>query len=159
MIKSYITENRDIVLELNSKSTIFSKDRIICNIVFKNNIGTILADIKFPDYELINLIDNIYAFLDISDNIMYTLKSYNDIDCKIYSIGLSTEYNNPMEYYSPYDLNIKRYLSLYSFYEDTMIKILSFEVTHTLDELTDLLYEFFIDSCLPEDTKKNILNL
>jgi len=152
---TYTTENKDIVLELTSKTTIFSKDRIICNIVFKNNIGTVLADIKFPDYELINLIDNIYAFLYISDNIMYTLKSYNDINGRIYSIGLSSEYT--MRYNG--DTYTRRYLSLYSYQDDMMIKILSFEVTNTLDELTDLLYEFFIENNLSDEIKKEVLNL
>ena len=155
---TYTTENKDIVLELTSKSTIFSKDRIFCNIVFKNNIGTVLADIKFPDYELINLIDNIYAFLYISNNIMYTLKSYNDINGRIYSIGLSTEYLVDGIYNIPTN-NFKRFLSLYSYQDDMMVKILSFEVTYTLDELTDLLYEVFIENNLSDEIKKEVLNL
>jgi hypothetical protein len=153
---TYTSENKDIILELNSKYTIFSKDRIICNIVFKNNIGTILANVKLPDYELINLIDNIYAFLYIQDNIMYTIRSYTDIDCKSYTVGLSTEYDLQ---YGFLNNTPKRYISLYTYQDELMIKILSFEVTHTLDELTDLLYEYFIENNLSDDTKKEVLNL
>lgn len=149
---TYMTENKDYLLELEYKATFFSSDRIICFITFKNNLGITIASIKFPDYELVNLIDNIYAYLSISDNIMYTLKSYNDINGIIYSIGLSTEYSFN---------SFKRYFTLYSYQDDTMIKILSFEITNTLDEFTDLLYEFFIESSdiLNEDTKKELMNL
>lgn len=154
----FITQDNDYIIELSKKISIFSSNRIICNITFKSILGNTILSLDIPDIEIVNIIDNIYASFEFEGNIIYTLNSYNQ-DLISYSFGLSIiEQPNSFETLIEENLYIKYIFSVYCYNNGEMKRILSFNISNSLSTFADLLYNTFIND-IDEDTKKNILGL
>ena len=151
-----VTEDNNYIIELERKISIFQKDRALCNITFKNIYEKIIASINISDIEIVNFIDNFYAFYDIGSDIIYSFNpdSINNI---IYSIGFNVLQNNDQ---FSFDNCTKDICTLYSYNSqlETNTKILSFEITNSAEMIINLLYETFIE---PNDyqMQKYLLNL
>ena len=153
----FITQDNDYIIELSKKISIFSSNRIICNITFKSILGNTILSLDIPDIEIVNIINNIYASFEFEGNIIYTLNSYNQ-DLISYSFGLSIEQPNSFETLIEENLYIKYIFSIYCYNNGEMKRILSFNISNSLSTFADLLYDTFIND-IDEDTKKNILGL
>ena len=153
----FITQDNDYIIELSKKISIFSSNRIICNITFKSILGNTILSLDIPDIEIVNIINNIYASFEFEGNIIYTLNSYNQ-DLISYSFGLSIEQPNSFETLIEENLYIKYIFSIYCYNNGEMKRILSFNISNYLSTFADLLYDTFIND-IDEDTKKNILGL
>ena len=156
-MEKFITQDNDYIIELSKKYSIFIPDRVICNITFKSILGNIILSLDIPDIEIVNIIDNIYAFYEFGGNIIYSLNSYNQ-DLISYSFGLSIEQPNSIETLIGENLYTKDIFSVYYYNNGEMKRILSFNVSDSLSTFVELLYNVFIDD-IDEDIKKNILGL
>ena len=58
---TFITQDNDYIIELSKRRSIFSPNRVICNITFKNILGITILSLNISDIEIVNIIDNIYA--------------------------------------------------------------------------------------------------
>lgn len=149
---TYKSDNNEYTVELSKIDSIFS-DRVLCNLKFKDSIDNIVLDLTISEIDLLNMIDNIYEGLYLYD-ILYTFQTPNK-DNITYSIGL-TSYPNENNVNTVIDyLNVRRYITIY---KNDLYKVLTFEITNSLDQFCELLYDEYIDS-LPDDKKKEILNL
>ena len=90
---TFITQDNDYIIELSKRRSIFSPNRIICNITFKNILGIIILSLNISDIEIVNIIDNIYAYNEFRGNIIYSINTESS-DMTYYSIGFSSEQSN-----------------------------------------------------------------
>ena len=90
---TFITQDNDYIIELSKRRSIFSPNRIICNITFKNILGITVLSLNISDIEIVNIIDNIYAYNEFGGNIIYSINTESS-DMTYYSIGFSSEQSN-----------------------------------------------------------------
>ncbi len=153
-----ITEDNNYIIELERKTSIFQQGRALCNITFKNIYEKVIASINISDIEIVNFIDNFYAFYEVGSDIIYSFNpdSINNI---VYSIGFNVLQNDRFNRMMNEDYT-KDFLTLYSYNSELEMntKVLSFEITNSGEAIINLLYETFIE---PNDTqmKKYLLNL
>lgn len=154
-----ISQDNNYIIELNRKVSYLDNNRIICNIVFKTILEKEIASLNISDIEIINLIDNIYSFYELGQDIMYSF-NINYSNCITYIIGLSIKNKEGYIIEGFNDSYTKDYLTLYSLNinNENLVKILSFEITDSIEILCNTLYDIFIED-IDEDRKKNILQL
>ena len=154
-----ISQDNNYIIELNRKVSYLDNNRIICNIVFKTILEKEIASLNISDIEIINLIDNIYSFYELGQDIMYSF-NINNSNCITYIIGLSIKNKEGYIIEGFNDSYTKDYLTLYSLNinNENLVKILSFEITDSIEILCNTLYDIFIED-IDEDRKKNILQL
>ena len=140
---TFITQDNAYIIDLSKRRSIFSPNRVICNITFKNILGITILSLNISDIEIVNIIDNIYAYNEFGGNIIYSINTESS-DMTYYSIGFSTEQSNN--------------LTIYAYRNETMMKILSFDITNSLESFCNTLYDVFIEDIDPT-TKKELLGL
>lgn len=157
-MKTFITQDNDYIIELSKRKSIFSSNRTICNITFKNNLGNIILSLNLSDIELVNIIDNIYAYAEFGGNIIYSIRNNNENNI-CYSIGISSEYFDDYSELGTICTKSNRDIfTVYSYRDDSMIKLLQFNISDSLQYFCDLLYETFIED-IDDITRKEILGL
>ena len=123
----------------------FSK--YFCTIVIKNKIGVNIAAIKTSDVEIVNLLDNIYFYMETKSDTMYSFAMDNE--SVYYTISLNT--------YVPYidgimkDIpNVKHYMVVYTtrFTQvDSSMKIICrMDITDKIEEICNRLYDAYVAS-------------
>lgn len=139
---TFNTENQDYKIILSCKRSLFlSKDRFYVNITFMNNIDNIITSFNISDIELYNIIDNIETYINYEESIMYTI-SIEDYSFKSYTIELSTQYNDDLNNITNINnLEYKTIFNLYSYQYDSITKILSFDITNSLQYFLNTLYK------------------
>ena len=154
----FITQDNDYILELSKHKSIFSPDRSICNITFKNIIGTKILSLNIPDITITNIIDNIFAYNEFGGNIICYMNATNADNSTLnsYYIGFSTEYDyDNLGIKIP---NTKDIVTIYSYKDEIMIKIISFNVSDSLETLCNLLFDTFI-SDMDSDIKRYLFGI
>ena len=152
---TFITQDNDYIIELSKRRSIFSPNRVICNITFKNILGITILSLNISDIEIVNIIDNIYAYNEFGGNIIYSINAESS-DMTYYSIGFSTEQSN--NFLNELSFETKDILTIYAYRNETMMKILSFDITNSLESFCNTLYDVFIGDLDPT-TKKELLGL
>ena len=152
---TYTSDNREYTIDITSTPSLFQQDRVLCKLTFKDSINSPVLELTVSEMDILNLIDNIYAFLYTTTDILYTFQTPNK-DNITYVIQLVSYQNTDIN--TIWNTNIRRFLSVLSYKDDIMNKILTFEVTNSLDTLCDILYEETIEP-IPDPLKKELLNL
>ena len=152
---TFITQDNDYIIELSKRRSIFSPNRIICNITFKNILGITILSLNISDIEIVNIIDNIYAYNEFGGNIIYSI-NVESSDMTHYFIGFSTEQSN--NFLNGLSFETKDILTIYAYRNETMMKILSFNVSNSLESFCNTLYDVFIED-IDSTTKKELLGL
>ena len=138
MIKTYITENKDYKLEFKKDISLISNN-CIYTISIYNNINSKLLSFNFTYIDLYNIIDIINEFLSNDIDIYYSINCNNNVYIiGLYQLDIDNRYIvNDNDYYN------KDIFCISSINNDNNIitKILSFEVTSTLEDILDILYE------------------
>ena len=106
-----------------------------CEIV--NSIGSKLLEFNFSYIDLLNIIDNIEEFLSNDTDIYYSINCNE----KVYILGLFPQDIDTSLVKKPEDFYIKDVMSVSTYRNDLIVKILSFEVTATLTDLLQIFYE------------------
>jgi hypothetical protein len=86
---------------------------------------------------LLNIIDNIEEFLSNDTDIYYSINCNE----KVYILGLFPQDTDTSLVRKAEDFYIKDVMSVSTYRNDLIVKILSFEVTSTLTELLQIFYE------------------
>lgn len=144
------SQNNDIIIEFTkekvNRSFSFannnSEDRYLYHMIFKNNLNTIIKDIKVSDCEMYTLMDNIYNF------IWYHLDSVSiGLSCKdsigemfIFMIDSQTNItdNNSS--------NIKNTFKVMQYIDESLITLISFEISNSIIDLLNCIYNICINS-------------
>ena len=89
-IETFITQNKDYKIEFIKKENYlsFSSSQFIYTINFINMYGTIVKSITLNDIEILILLDNFYAFIDMNRDLYMYIES-KDSSCSCYVIRLS----------------------------------------------------------------------
>ena len=136
MTREFITENKDYKLIFNKRISKFTNANIFsCEIV--NSIDSKLLEFNFSYIDLLNIIDNIEEFLSNDTDIYYS-RNCNE---KVYILGLFPQDTDTSLVKKPEDFYIKDVMSVSTYRNDLIVKILSFEVTATLTNLLQIVYE------------------
>jgi hypothetical protein len=142
-----ITEDKDYIIEISKKSSIFNPERFMCNFTFKTPLNNIIVSINISDMDLLSFMDNYYFYYESGENIIYSFPLENT-NMIIYSFGLSNESHQlPNMNYCSEDI-----FSVYSYSNGNMNKIISFKVTYSSEEILNTLYEEFLED-LPKENR------
>ena len=152
---TYTSDNKEYTIDITSTPSLFQQDRVLCTMNFKDSINNSVLNLTVSETDILNLIDNIYEFLYVSSDIAYTFQTPNR-DNITYVIQLVSYQNTDIN--TIWNTNVRRYLSILSYRDEIMSKLISFEVTYSLDTLCDLLYEECIEP-IPDPLKKELLHL
>lgn len=141
---SFKSEDNNYILKFNKSSSKLFSDRNINTInIHTFPIDSKVLSLRLSDNDIYKLIDNIEYYITEYNDVILTL-SNGDTDCKKYMIGIrSTDY---FSIESPDIFPYNHYMTIYSYSNEMMIKILSFRITtNGLLSLLDKLYFFYND--------------
>lgn len=143
---SFKSEDNNYILKFNkSTSKLFSNRNINTIDIHTFPIDSKVLSLRLSDSDISKLIDNIEYYITEYNDIIVTLSNGNT-DCKTYMIGIRGS-----DYFSM-DKSIginpfNHYITLYSYTNEIMTKILSFRITtNGLVDLLDKLYYSFIEN-------------
>lgn len=141
-LNKFITQDNDYIIEFYLINNFFYSDRKIFNLVFKNILGNTLASINISDMNFFILLDTIYEFNENNE--------FNSDVISLVSIEKDYTYFIGFDTLIIYDKNnipsSKDIFTLYSYCDDIMIKVLSFDITDTLNYFLDLLVNIYYDN-------------
>lgn len=141
-LNKFITQDNDYIIEFYLINNFFYSDRKIFNLVFKNILGNTLASINISDMNFFILFDTIYEFNENNE--------FNSDVISLVSIEKDYTYFIGFDTLITYDKNnipsSKDIFTLYSYCDDIMIKVLSFDITDTLNYFLDLLVNIYYDN-------------
>lgn len=141
-LNKFITQDNDYIIEFYLINNFFYSDRKIFNLVFKNILGNTLASINISDMNFFILLDTIYEFNENNE--------FNSDVISLVSIEKDYTYFIGFDTLITYDKNnipsSKDIFTLYSYCDDNMIKVLSFDITDTLNYFLDLLVNIYYDN-------------
>lgn len=149
------SQNNDIIIEFIkekvNRSFSFAKnnseDRYLYHMVFMNNLGTIIKDIKISDCEMYILMDNIYNFIwygldstsvslsckdSIGETFIYTIETENIIS--------NTNFNN-----------VKNIFKVMQYIDEVLIPIISFEISNSIVDLLNCIYDICIEGAIDKE--------
>lgn len=135
IVYTFKTIDNNYIIEFIKKEKSFfnTSYEFTCIINFKNIYGTLLKSISLNNIELSKLLDNLQMYLMLDQSIYFHIYSPDGFGNDHYIIGLSTEYNDKILFW-------KNIFTLYGYYNESIIKILSFDISGNLDELIDNIY-------------------
>lgn len=146
------SQNNDIIIEFIkekvNRSFSFAKnnseDRYLYHMIFMNNLGTIIKDIKISDCEMYILMDNIYNF------IWYGLDSTSiSLSCKD-SIGemfiYTIETENTIS--DNNSTNVKNIFKVMQYIDEILIPIISFEISNSIVDFLNCIYNICIEDTI-----------
>lgn len=133
----YTTENKDYKLIINRTLSKFTNNYIYTFKIY-NIINTKLLEFNFSYIDLLNIIDIIEEFLSNDIDIYYSINCNNNI----YIIGLYQLDTDVLLIHKLEDFYNKDIFSISTYNNDIIVKILSFEVTTTLKDILEILYQF-----------------
>ena len=144
MTTKFITENKEYIVEFSKKPTLFDAGyNNIITINFNNSIGLNIKSIKLTDIDIYKLIDTIeFAIAMNLDNSTFI----NGIDNISYIIQIYQEENANFNIFEYNGTNSKIYFQILEMKDvEHVIPILKFEITNTINEFLDILYELYKD--------------
>ena len=142
-----ITQDNNYIIELYKHLSIFNHITL-CTISFKSILNNPIISISIPNYEILNLADNLYAFYELGDSIDYI---FNSLDNNLISYGFNLHVEKPTKengYLTTRDI-----FTLYSICNNTKTIILNFEITNMIEEFCDKLYSIFIEDNIIDEIK------
>ena len=132
----------EFIIELYKKPLrLFSGEfsKYFCSLIVKNKIGVTVATINTSEVEIANLLDNIYFYIECSQDTMYSF-AIDGTNNKFYTVGINK--------YLPYmDITPEDYIDIYSSIANSdvlMNKVARINVTNKLEELVTKLYNVYI---------------
>ena len=143
-------ELEEFTMELYRRDlSLFSGEfsKYFCTIIIKNKIGVVIASIKTSDVEIVNLLDNIYFYLETKNDTMYSFAM--DDQSVYYTVSLNT--------YIPYidgimdsTLNVKHYMTFFAtrftLVDSNMKTLCRLDVTNKIEEICNKLYNAYVAS-------------
>lgn len=140
-IRTFITQNKDYKIEFIKKENYlsFSSSKFIYVINFMNIYNTLIKSIILSDIEILILLDNLYAFIDMGKDLYMYLES-KEYFCSFYVIklGISEEIYDNIKY-------CKDIFILYNYYNKTFIPILQFEISDNIVEFMQIVYDMYFE--------------
>lgn len=154
------SQNKDIRIEFTkekvNRTFSFAKsdqeDRYIYTLVFKDILGTIIKVINLSDCEMYILLDNIYNFLYNKSETMTVSLSCKDATGQFLIFTIDTIIEDP-ELFAEYDKHQfsfmtstirKNIFKIYQHFNDTLVSILSFEISNSIPDLANSIYQICI---------------
>lgn len=141
-IETFITQNKDYKIEFIKKENYlsFSSSQFIYTINFINMYGTIVKSITLNDIEILILLDNFYAFIDMNrDLYMYIESKDSSCSCYVIRLSISEEISdNNIKY-------CKDTFILYNYHNEIFIPILQFEITDNIVEFMQKIYDIYYE--------------
>lgn len=147
---SFITQDNDYIIELNRRKSIFKPNYFICNITIKNIFGNIIISLDLSDLDIVNIMDNIYAFFEFGGSVMYSASAYNQ-NMNQYTFEFSVEQSSLLSLFDGTKSPTRDIFTIYSYNNGIMTKVISINMADSLDYFVNLLYDTFF-----EDTDPNI---
>lgn len=147
----FISTDKDYIIELERKNLnlfSFGSDdnslKYLCIMRFKNNLGVVIKEITISDLTASIFIDNIYNFLEFGSMDCYFHFNASNSTLEEYAVKI---------YLEPFDIKIdgqyrsysyKQIFQLFSYYDERLIPIVSFDISDNLVELIDKIYDTFL---------------
>lgn len=166
----FISQDKDIIIIFQKEKVnrIFSfaktdeEDRYLYTMIFKNMMGTILKIIQLSDCEMYILLDNIYYFLQShNDNMTVSLSCKNSTG-QFYIFTIDTYYENQELLQSNSFLNMKSIIGknifkIYQHLGDTLTTIISFDISNSLPEFANCIYNICIEGISNINNESDII--
>ena len=138
-MKTFVTENKEYKFEFIKRKSFFNNTNIyICNIT--NNIGINILTFNISEIDLLNIIDNLNEFSSEDIDLYYSISNSNE---NIYIIEMKQLDIDPFLIYKIDDYLTKDIISINSYKDGRIIKIIQFDVSDNLNYLINLLQELY----------------
>lgn len=140
------SSNNDIIIEMNriERKGIYNiyppGFQYECILRFKNNLGILIKELRVTEIEILKLIDNIYSFLELNEDILFSFNSINqDYTTTILKLSLEV-YDNTY---------LIQFFRLFSSNGEELKPIISFDISdNIIDLINKLYYTFIVDSSI-----------
>ena len=167
------SQDSDIIIEFSKEKVnrTFSfaqsdtEDRYLYTMIFKNILGNILKVINVSDCEMYILLDNIYNFIYTNSESMSVSLSCKQSTGQFFILSIDTSLIEPELYANQFAVQLpftrstqrKNIFKLYQHYNETLISILSFEISNSIAEFANCIYEICIQGLdIPEEQKSEV---
>ena len=121
-----------------------SEDRYLYTMKFMNRLGTTLKEIQLSDAEMYMLLDNMYSFISLNLDSIFLSLSCKDSTGINYILSIeSVEFNEPITLDNIFKLK-KNIFKLSENNGDTLNSIIVFEISNTIAEFIDCVYNICI---------------
>lgn len=160
----FISQNKDIIIEFTkekvNRNFSFAKsdseDRYIYTLIFKNMVGTVVKEIKLSDCEMYILLDNIYYFIQSHSETLSVSLSCKESVGTSYIFIIETEYPEIQSINNFKSIVSKNIMKILQLNGETLIPILSFEVSNSIAEFANCIYDICIKDTDIEDNNSDI---
>lgn len=170
MATQFISQDKDIVIifqkEKVNRTFSFAKtdeeDRYLYTMIFKNMVGTVLKIIQLSDCEMYILLDNIYYFLQSHNNNMTVSLSCKDSIGQFYIFTIDTYYEEEQKISQLNSFSNMKYVisknifKIYQHLGDTLTSIISFDISNSLPEFANCIYNICIEGISNIDIESGI---